>query len=56
MFEIRREHQVIYDRLQDEESRQLFLCRYAYYLDGNVEHLYHESKISNEFKRVFTYR
>ena len=46
---IKPEHHVIYEKLQDEESRQLFWCRYQYYLDGDVKHLIEEQSVTSRF-------
>jgi len=40
----------IFSKLQDEESRELFSCRYNYFKDGNYEHLWDELSIRNKYK------
>jgi len=49
MIEIKPEHQSIYERLQDDESRQLFLCRYQYCISGNKDILLEEVGISHKY-------
>jgi len=40
----------IFSKLQDEESRELFSCRYNYFKDGNYDHLWDELSIRNRYK------
>lgn len=46
MIDIDAKHKNIYDRLQDEESRELFMCRYKYWKTGDIAHLWDELHIS----------
>ena len=44
-------HKAIYERLQDEESRELFLCRYRSFRDGDAEALWDELYVAEKFNR-----
>lgn len=44
-------HRAIYERLRDEESRELFLCRYRRFRDGDAEALWDELCVAEKFNR-----
>lgn len=50
--DIETKHKKIYERLQDDESRELFKCRYMYWKEKDIAHLWDELRIANQYNKM----